>query len=44
MRFDMLNRVARRLGVTLAGFFSPLDKPYRARFRKPRHDLRRRSK
>lgn len=35
---DMLNRVARALGVTLADFFAPLDQPYRARFRKPRRD------
>jgi len=40
----MLNRVARALGVTLADFFSPLDEPYRARFRKPRQDRPRRSK
>jgi transcriptional regulator with XRE-family HTH domain len=41
---DMLNRVARGLNVTLADFFSPLNQPYRARFRKRRHDLHRRSK
>jgi transcriptional regulator with XRE-family HTH domain len=35
---DMLNRVARALGVTLADFFSPLDEPYRVRVGKPRRD------
>jgi transcriptional regulator with XRE-family HTH domain len=40
---DMLNRVARGLGVTLAEFFSPLDEPYRARFRKRRREARRRT-
>jgi hypothetical protein len=38
-----LNRVARALGVTLAAFFAPLDQPYRARFRKPRRDVHRRT-
>jgi transcriptional regulator with XRE-family HTH domain len=36
---DMLNRVARALGVTLADFFAPLDEPFRLRFRKARRDL-----
>ena len=36
---DLLNRVARGLGVTLAEFFAPLDEPYRLRFRKARRDL-----
>ena len=40
---DMLNRVARGLDVTLADFFSPLDEPYRARFRRPRRDVHRRT-
>jgi transcriptional regulator with XRE-family HTH domain len=35
---DMLNRVARGLGVTLAKFFAPLDESYRARFRTRRRD------
>jgi XRE family transcriptional regulator, regulator of sulfur utilization len=39
---DLINRLARALGVTLAEFFSPLDQPYRLRFRKPRRDLRHR--
>jgi transcriptional regulator with XRE-family HTH domain len=30
---DLLNRVARGLGVTLAEFFFPLDRPFRLRFR-----------
>jgi transcriptional regulator with XRE-family HTH domain len=38
---DMVNRVARGLGVTLAELFAPIDKPYRARFRKPRRDRER---
>ena len=33
---DLLNRLARALGVTLAEFFAPLDQPYRVRFRKAR--------
>jgi transcriptional regulator with XRE-family HTH domain len=41
---DMLNRVARGLGVTLAEFCSSFDQPYRLRSRKPRRDLHRRSK
>jgi transcriptional regulator with XRE-family HTH domain len=40
---DMLNRVARGLDVTLAEFFSTLDEPYRARFRKRRRDVHRRT-
>jgi transcriptional regulator with XRE-family HTH domain len=35
---DVLNRIARGLGVTLAEFFAPLDQPYRLRFRKRRRD------
>ena len=35
---DVVNRLARALGVTLAGFFAPLDESYRLRFRKPRSD------
>ncbi|HYT73511.1 MAG TPA: helix-turn-helix transcriptional regulator [Vicinamibacterales bacterium] len=41
---DVVNRLARGLGVTLAEFFAPFDEPYRVRFRKPRRDLHRRSK
>jgi XRE family transcriptional regulator, regulator of sulfur utilization len=41
---DMVNRLARALGVTLAEFFSPLDQPYRLRFRKPRRDFRPRAR
>jgi len=41
---DVVNRLARALGVTLAKFFSPFDEPYRVRFRKARRDLQRRSK
>ena len=33
---DMVNRIARGLGVNLAKLFAPLDEPYRPRFRKPR--------
>ena len=36
---DVVNRVARALGVTLAEFFSPFNQPYRVRFRKRRRDL-----
>lgn len=35
---DLVNRLARALGVTLAEFFSPLDERYRLRFRKQRSD------
>lgn len=38
---DLLNRIVRGLGVTLADFFAPFDRPFRGRFRKPRHDLSR---
>jgi transcriptional regulator with XRE-family HTH domain len=41
---DLLNRLARALGVTLAEFFSPLNQTYRVRFRKRRRDLQKRSK
>jgi len=37
---DVVNRLARGLGVTLADFFSPFDQPYRLRFRQRRRDLR----
>jgi transcriptional regulator with XRE-family HTH domain len=33
---DLLNRLARAMGVTFAEFFAPLNEPYRVRFRKPR--------
>jgi transcriptional regulator with XRE-family HTH domain len=35
---DLLNRLARALGVTLADFFSPFEGPYRPRFRKSGRD------
>ena len=35
---DVVNRLARALGVTLAGFFAPLDEPFRLRSRKRRSD------
>ena len=35
---DVVNRLARALGVTLAEFFVPLDEPYRLRSRKRRSD------
>ena len=35
---DVINRLARGLGVTLAEFFAPLDQPYRMRRRKARRD------
>jgi transcriptional regulator with XRE-family HTH domain len=35
---DVVNRLARALGVTLATFFAPLDQPYRVRHRKIRRD------
>ena len=35
---DVVNRLARALGVTLAEFFRPLDEPFRRRSRKPRVD------
>jgi len=35
---DVVNRLARALGVTLATFFEPLDQPYRVRRRKVRRD------
>ena len=38
---DLINRLARALGITLAEFFAPLNQPYRVRFRKPRRDLHR---
>jgi transcriptional regulator with XRE-family HTH domain len=41
---DVVNRLARALGTTLAEFFAPLDEPYRVRFRKPRQDGPGRSK
>ena len=36
---DVVNRLARALGVTLATFFAPLDDPFRLRFRKRRSDM-----
>ena len=41
---DVVNRLARALGVTLAAFFAPLDQPYRVRRRKARHDSDRTSR
>jgi transcriptional regulator with XRE-family HTH domain len=41
---DMLNRLSRGLGVTLAEFSFAFTQPYRARFRKPRRDAHRRRK
>ena len=38
---DLVNRLARGLGVTLAELFAPFDEPYRARSRKPRRDANR---
>ena len=38
---DVVNRVARALGMTLARFFAPFDQPYRVRQRKARRDARR---
>ncbi len=35
---DVVNRLARALGVTLAEFFAPFDGPFRVRSRKPRSD------
>ena len=35
---DVVNRLARALGVTLATFFAPLDVSFRLRFRRPRSD------
>jgi hypothetical protein len=40
---DIVNRLARGLGVTLAEFFAPFEAPYRVRFRQPRRDVHRRS-
>ncbi len=37
---DVVNRLARAFGVTLAEFFRPLDEPFRRRSRKPRSDVR----
>jgi hypothetical protein len=41
---NVVNRLARALGVTLATFFSPLDQPYRVRHRKVRRDAPRASR
>lgn len=41
---DVVNRLTRGLGVSLAEFFSTLDQLYRVRARKPRQDLPRRMK
>ena len=38
---DVVNRLARALGVTLAEFFAPFDQQYRLRFRKRRRDQQR---
>ena len=35
---DVVNRLARAFGLTLAEFFGPLDQPYRVRRRKARRD------
>ena len=37
---DVVNRLARALGVTLAEFFRPLDEPFRRRSRKPRSETK----
>ncbi len=37
---DVVNRLARALGTTLAKFFAPLDEPFRLRFRKRRSDAK----
>ena len=39
---DVINRLARGLGVSLAEFFSPFDQSYRLRSRKVRQDSKRR--
>jgi len=39
---DVINRLGRALGVTLAEFFAPLNQPYRVRRRKIRRDASRR--
>ena len=36
---DVVNRLARAFGVTLAEFFSPFDRAYRVRQRKLRRDV-----
>jgi transcriptional regulator with XRE-family HTH domain len=41
---DVVNRLARALGVTLAKFVAPLDQPYRIRHRKVRRDAPRASR
>ncbi len=38
---DVVNRLARALGVTLAAFFAPLDESFRVRSRKQRSDTNR---
>lgn len=35
---DVVNRLARAFGVTIAEFFAPFDQRYRLRFRKRRRD------
>jgi transcriptional regulator with XRE-family HTH domain len=39
---DVVNRLARGLGVSLAEFFSAFDQPYRIRSRRVRQDYKRR--
>jgi transcriptional regulator with XRE-family HTH domain len=36
---DVINRLARGCGVTLAEFFAPFDQKFRVRARKPRRDV-----
>ncbi len=36
---DVVNRLARAVGVTLAELFAPFDRPYRLRSRKRREDV-----
>ncbi len=37
---DVVNRLARALGVTLAEFFAPFSESFRVRSRKPRSDTK----
>src|SRR5687768_7410611 len=36
---DVINRLSRALGVTLATLFAPFDRPFRQRVRKTRSDV-----
>ena len=40
LMLDVVNRLARALGVTLVTFCTPLDAPFRLLFRKPRSETR----